>query len=113
MIALERSTLPPPLGAAARRASDGVVIGVRPEHIELRALDGATSDTALPGRVFFREPRGDVDVVLVSRDGGAEPRLVTVETPAGEEWKEGDSVLMTLRQDALHVFDAATGRNLA
>ncbi|HEY7519714.1 MAG TPA: ABC transporter ATP-binding protein [Methylomirabilota bacterium] len=108
-----RATLPPPLGAAVRRGSGDVVLGVRPEHIDMRRLDGAPLDTALNGRVFFRESRGDVDVLLVSRSGGAHPPLVTVETPAGKEWKEGDGVAMTLRPDALHVFDAATGRNLA
>lgn len=107
-----RAALPPNVAASVRETSGDVVIGVRPEHIGLRAGDGTATDTALRGRVFFREPRGDVDVVLVRRQGLDEP-VLTVETPAGVQWKEGDAVAVSLPANALHVFDAASGRNLA
>ena len=105
-----RAALPLAVAASVRRTPGDVVVGVRPEHIGLRAIDdAAAADMVLAGRVFFREPRGDVDVVLVSR----ERHVVTVETPAGMAWKEGDAVAMTLPENTLHVFDAASGRNLA
>jgi ABC-type sugar transport system ATPase subunit len=105
--------LPPHIAAVAARTSGDVVVGVRPEHIGLRASDGTATDTTLTGRVLFREPRGDVDIVLVSGHGLADGDVVTVETPAGTEWKEGDAVAVSLGEHALHVFDAASGRNLA
>jgi ABC-type sugar transport system ATPase subunit len=107
-----RATLPARLGAISG-GPRGIVVGVRPEDIALRAHDGTPSDAALPGRVFFRELRGDVDVVLVSRHGRSVDDIVTVETPAGIEWKVGDAVAMTLPEHALHVFDAESGRTLA
>jgi ABC-type sugar transport system ATPase subunit len=103
-----RAALPSRLAAAAR----DVVIGVRPEDVVLRAGGDAAIDTALAGRVFFREPRGDVDVVFVSREtGGGERQVITAETPAGAGWKEGDPVTLSFG-GAFHVFDAASGRNL-
>ena len=101
------------LRAVARGAD--VVIGARPEHLRLHALNGSTG-AGLAGRVFFREPRGDVDVVLVKLDqsvlagdgvGGRD--VVTVETPAGVDWKEDDAVEVTLGEGPLHVFDARSG----
>jgi ABC-type sugar transport system ATPase subunit len=108
-----RAVLPARVATSVRGAPRGIVVGVRPEDIDLRAIDGTPSDTALAGRVFFREPRGDVDVVLVSREGRSDGDVVTVETPAGIEWKVGDAVAMTLPEHALHVFDGESGRNLA
>ena len=106
-----RAALPQRIATSLRDASWGVVVGVRPEDIDLEGIDGTPGDAALAGRVFFREPRGDVDVVLVSREGAGD--VVTVETAAGIEWKVGDAVAMTLPAHALHVFDAGSGRNLA
>jgi len=89
-----RAALPSRLAAAAR----DVVIGVRPEDVVVRAGgDGAT--------------RGDVDVVSVSRESGAQGQIITAETPAGVGWAEDDQVTLSFR-GPLHVFDAASGRNL-
>ena len=148
-----RASLPPRVAARVAGAGGDVVIGARPEHVQLAALDGAVSDGALAGRVFFREPRGDVDVVLVKLDvslgteaaeaprdadrrsgrpaavpatgnpgrpelrteldtGPLSRHIVTVEIPAGREWKEGDAVEVRLPERELHVFDARSGRNL-
>ena len=108
-----RAGFPDRAAGSARATSGELVVGVRPEDIGLRAIDRMSADTALLGRVFFREPRGDVDVVLFSREGRADGETVTVETPAGVEWKVGDAVALMLPEDALHVFDAGSGRNLA
>lgn len=107
-----RAGLTPLLAAAARRGSGEVIVGVRPEDIGVRAVGDVAADAALRGRIFFREPRGDVDVVLVRHESAAGRQLVTVETPAGVDWNEGTAVALTLPADALHVFDAASGRNL-
>jgi ABC-type sugar transport system ATPase subunit len=108
-----RVMLPPTVAAAARRASGDVVVGIRPEHLELQGIEAAASGTALNGRVFFREPRGDVDVILVRREAAGEPQLVTVEAPAGMKWKVDDAVAIVPSEHALHVFHAASGNNLA
>jgi ABC-type sugar transport system ATPase subunit len=105
-----RVPLPPRVATGAGATRGEVIVGVRPENIALIPIDEAAGESALAGRVFFREPRGDVDVVLVRRPDGA---LVTIETPAGGNWKPDEAVAFTLSDDALHVFDAQSGRNLA
>jgi ABC-type sugar transport system ATPase subunit len=106
-----RVPVPPRAAASARSTRGEVVVGVRPENIALAPIDKGVRGSALAGRVFFREPRGDVDVVLVRRPDGA---LVTIEAPAAAAtWRPDAAVAFTLADDALHVFDAQTGRNLA
>jgi sn-glycerol 3-phosphate transport system ATP-binding protein/multiple sugar transport system ATP-binding protein len=108
-----RTPLPPRVAASLPRGAATIIVGVRPENIALHAADGTSGDAALAGRVFFREPRGDVDVVLVSCDGRAEGDVVIVETPAGAEWKPGDAVALTFPGQALHLFDAGRGGRVA
>jgi ABC-type sugar transport system ATPase subunit len=115
-----RCALPPRMAAAAARTAAGaVVVGARPEDLRLGPIDGALTQGALAGRVFFCEPRGDVDIVLVrlDRPRGAEAGplsrdLVTLEIPSGTAFKEGDAVEIGLPEHALHVFDAESGRNV-
>ncbi|HEX4930152.1 MAG TPA: TOBE domain-containing protein, partial [Gaiellaceae bacterium] len=107
-----RTPLSPRIAARLRGAERDVVVGARPEHMRLGTIDGPATDRALAGRVFFREPRGDVDVVLVRLDRPPGRDLVTVELPAGTEWKENDAVEIRLPATELHVFDAQSGRNL-
>jgi len=105
-----RVPLPPRAAAGARATRGEVIVGVRPENVALARVDKGVGDSALGGRVFFREPRGDVDVVLVTRPDGA---LVTIETSAGGGWTADEAVAFRLSDDALHVFDGQTGLNLA
>lgn len=107
-----RAALPTPVAARVRGAPGDVVVGVRPEHMRLSRANGEVTNGALVGRVFFREPRGDVDVVLVRLDGPPGRDLVTVEAPAGTEWKDGDRVAVALPEHELHLFDAQSGRSL-
>jgi hypothetical protein len=96
-----------------------IVVGARPEHLSLQRLEGSAEAADLVGQVFFREPRGDVDVVLIRLDrplaaavGPLGRDIVTVETPAGEAWPEGVRVVVRLSEARVHLFDAGTGRNL-
>jgi ABC-type sugar transport system ATPase subunit len=108
------------MSARLRDAARGreIVVGARPEHVALRPANGSEA-AGLAGRVFFREPRGDVDIVLVKLDravlagdgtGGGD--VVTVEIAAGGEWKEDDAVAVTLGGGPLHLFDARSGLSL-
>lgn len=91
-------------------AADGhVVVGMRPERVRLRHAAAASE---LTGRVFLREVRGDVDIVLVRLDGAAGAELIAAEVPARAPWREGDAVEVGLPAGELHVFDARSGRNL-
>jgi multiple sugar transport system ATP-binding protein len=115
-----RLKLPPTVAASLHGPLPGaIVVGARPEHLSLQRLEGSAEASDLVGRVFFREPRGDVDVVLVRLDrplaaaiGPLGRDIVTVETPAGEAWPEGLRVVVRLSEALVHLFDAGTGRNL-
>jgi ABC-type sugar transport system ATPase subunit len=115
-----RLRLPPMVAASLHGPLPGaIVVGARPEHLSLQRLEGSAEAADLVGQVFFREPRGDVDVVLIRLDrplaaaiGPLGRDIVTVETPAGEAWPEGLRVVVRLSEARVHLFDAGTGRNL-
>jgi ABC-type sugar transport system ATPase subunit len=114
-----RQRLPAPVAARLpATAGPDVIVGVRPEHMSLRAFDESHPASGLAGRVFFREPRGDVDVVLVELEQTEPPEdgrardLVTVETPTGVAWAAGDRVVLTLPEHGVHLFDPRSGRNM-
>jgi ABC-type sugar transport system ATPase subunit len=115
-----RLRLPPTVAASLHGPLPGaIVVGARPEHLSLQRLEGSAEAADLVGQVFFREPRGDVDVVLIRLDrplaaavGPLGRDIVTVETPAGEAWPEGVRVVVRLSEARVHLFDAGTGRNL-
>ncbi|MDP7386824.1 MAG: ABC transporter ATP-binding protein [Nitrospinota bacterium] len=102
--------------------SSKVIAGVRPEHVELLPRDAAPNGfNGSTGQVIFREARGDVDVILVRLDGvsGGDPAegpltedLLAAEIPEDNKFREDDPVLMRFLEDRLHIFDAASGRNI-
>jgi ABC-type sugar transport system ATPase subunit len=100
-----------------------IVIGIRPEHVYLTPGDEKTRGTDdLTGKVFCREPRGDVDILLVQLAGALEKGgqtgfiirdLLTVEVSETVPLREGDTVMIRFDEAYLHIFDAQTGMNLS
>ncbi|MBX9591120.1 MAG: ABC transporter ATP-binding protein [Hyphomonadaceae bacterium] len=89
-----------------------VILGIRPEHI-LVAQEGP-DETSIGARFFYRETRGDVDVVLVdleSRDAAAPVRLA-IETPGPMKIQQGDPAALRFPVERLLFFDAGSGRNV-
>ena len=62
----------------------------------------------------YREPRGDTDVltIVVGGDGTATETLIA-ETAGPSPWRADDAIALQIAADRLHLFDPATGRNLA
>ncbi|OBF38050.1 glycerol-3-phosphate ABC transporter ATP-binding protein [Mycobacterium sp. ACS1612] len=95
-------------------APDGpVTVGVRPEHLQLRA---DPAEGTVPARVDFVEPLGSHALVTaqvkVSGDGvlsTTEQVPVIVNAPAGTELANGAQVGLALPQDRTYFFDAETG----
>jgi ABC-type sugar transport system ATPase subunit len=87
-----------------------VIIGIRPEHLRLAGPE-APAEPGLPGSVFFREHRGDSDVVLVELPGAGMPGLA-VEVESGAPWREGDAVRVSIADAPVHLFDPGTGASL-
>jgi len=99
-----------------------VIVGIRSEDLDLvpaddRAPWGRAAAKMLSGSVFFRELRGDTDVVLVrpradAMDEAAPHDLLAVEITTDAGWKEDDLVSIALARDTVHLFDAGSGVNL-
>lgn len=99
--------LPRPLLGRLEAAGAGrtVLFGIRPEAVEISREE---VEGGFPGQVFFREGRGDEEVVLV-RLGDL---LLHVETRAEFGAKLDETVHCRLDPDAGQFFDPESGRNL-
>ncbi len=85
---------------------DDLVAGVRPERVTLQPGDAA----GLPAVVDYREPRGDVDVIIASaRNGGT---VVVAEVPGPSRYRAGDQVSIAFSESHIHLFAGPHGRNL-
>jgi ABC-type sugar transport system ATPase subunit len=86
------------------------VVGIRPEDLVI------AEDPAAPvwgrGEVFFSEWRGEYQVTLVSRPGGAEHWL-TLLAPADRALEIGRGVALSGDPALVHLFDAETEKNVA
>jgi multiple sugar transport system ATP-binding protein len=83
-------------------AESELALGVRPEHVRLLDRGG------LRGTVFGAEYMGTMQVVTVTTPHGR----VKARIPASIPVRIGDNVGLGFRDDALVIFDTATGRAL-
>jgi multiple sugar transport system ATP-binding protein len=99
---------PPPLARAmASRGSGQIVVGVRPEHLGLRA------DGVLPGVVMVVESLGyERHVVCRVEDGRGEQMVIARQDADERPPREGEHVRLSPESEHLHVFDSETGRRL-
>jgi multiple sugar transport system ATP-binding protein len=93
------------LGSAAVNGSGAVVVGLRPEALELGS-DG------IPARVEVVEEFGaDAYVFCVAEVGEGSTRLVA-RTEARKAPAQGERIALRVRPDEAHLFDADTGVRL-
>ena len=89
-------------GASRELADGSYLVGFRPEDIEL----GSGSETpGLPGVVEVVEPTG-AEVLIVVEYGERQLQIVTKQRSAVGH---GDAVTIMVPEDAIHVFDEASG----
>jgi multiple sugar transport system ATP-binding protein len=114
-----RAPVPPAIAARLEGRAGALVMGIRPEHVAL-AQHGDNA-AAATGVVFYREPRGDGDIVLVrlagghgggGGGGGADDALITAETAEIARFDAGQPVAVELDGAHMIVFDAASGANV-
>jgi sn-glycerol 3-phosphate transport system ATP-binding protein len=93
-----------------------VVVGVRPEDLQVRGPGTADS---VPARIDFCEPLGSHVLVHALVDAGAAasgpgasaaPTTVIVQAPPGTALEPGAQIGLTASPDKTYVFDAETGR---
>jgi multiple sugar transport system ATP-binding protein len=94
---------------ADQARGDDLVAGVRPERVTLQPGDGA----GLAAVVDYREPRGDVDVIIASaRSGGPSGPIIVAEIPGPSRYRAGDQVSIAFSESHIHLFAGPHGRNL-
>jgi multiple sugar transport system ATP-binding protein len=79
-----------------------VVLGIRPEHLSLGGGDG------IAGRVTVLEPTGAETQIFVDTPAGP----VTAVVSERYDFAPGTAVILKPRPDAIHLFDAQSGRHL-
>jgi multiple sugar transport system ATP-binding protein len=99
-----------PLSADLRdsvgEATDGVVLGVRPEDIEIRSA--AEDDQDFEAVVDVVEPTGNENNLYLSFTPGSEETFIV--TVSGlRTFEEGAPVVARIPEDAVHLFDRRTG----
>jgi sn-glycerol 3-phosphate transport system ATP-binding protein len=99
-----RAALPLPASQAGLDAGREVVWGMRPEHVEL-AAEGGDAEVV----VDLVEALG-ADTLVHARLADGEP--LTLRLPGTTKVRERDRLALRLPPEALHVFDAQTGRRI-
>jgi multiple sugar transport system ATP-binding protein len=104
--------LPSRLADAARRAgADRAILGIRPESIAVRGVDGGAllrEANWFAAPVYIQEPLGS-DLFLTLDIGGARVR---VRTSPDLSVRAGDRLDVAFDPAKLHLFDADTGASL-
>ena len=102
--------LPPALASAAARATGkAVIVGIRPEHLTAKPLEGESSPSdSLTASVELAEPLGH-EQLLHLRAGGV---AFTVRGAPGVRPLVGSQVSVRMAPERLHLFDASTGVSL-
>jgi ABC-type sugar transport system ATPase subunit len=95
-------------GDGAQADGDEVVLGVRPQDVSLAPLANAD----VTGQVELLEPLGATTIAHVRIEGvpGETMRMVI---PSGADCAVHRKVGLRLRREAMHFFEASTGRRLA
>ncbi len=86
--------------------ADDLVLGVRPQDLELRT--GEAAERALQGRVILTEPLGAGTLVHVQVGDATIRALLAEEVRAAV----GEAVTLTPRADRLHLFRRETGERV-
>jgi multiple sugar transport system ATP-binding protein len=89
-----------------------VTVGIRPEHIKIASE--AIGNSHAHGIVFYVEPRGDADVLLVDlQDASAgSPTRIVAEVSDPASLSAGHQVSLQFPPEHLSFFDLALGTNL-
>jgi len=93
------------LAAAAGGDGTPLIAGIRPEHVTVSPGDDGARAT-----LFYREPRGDADILTFSVDGAAARLVAEIDGPG--LYRAGDTLRLGLASERLHLFDPVTTRNL-
>jgi multiple sugar transport system ATP-binding protein len=100
-----------PVGPAVRDSVGGttdLVLGIRPEDIELAGRSGGDHD--FEAVVDVVEPMGDENTVHLQFEAGSETLIATAD--GFTRISGGDAVIARIPEDAIHLFDRESGAAL-
>ena len=92
--------------AAAGEASGPVTVGIRPEDL---LAEGAGDGASIRARITLVEPMGADTLVFCTTEEGQE---LTVRLPRYTAVRERETLSLTPRPGAVHLFDPETGQRL-
>ncbi len=87
--------------------SQDVIVGIRPEHIEL-----SENSLDYSGVVKVSEMMGSNYHLHVSSEDETLVMIVPENEQHDQDWKSGDELFFTLQTDRMHLFDPVTEQNL-
>lgn len=79
----------------------GLVLGIRPEHVEVKVEGGE-----VPARVSLIQPLGRKDIVTLEAEGESLRALL----PAQHGLSPGDKVFVDFPAGTIHIFSVSTGK---
>ena len=88
----------------AVRAAEGAILGVRPEHVEIRQESDANGSATFPGTVDLEEPMGADSLVWVSFGG----HTVSARVDSSQRFRPGDKVRLGFNMPMASIFDQKT-----
>ena len=94
---------------AAGVESGAVTVGIRPEDLLADGAEGADGRGSIRAQVTLVEPMGADTLVFCATDEGQE---LTVRLPRYTAVRDGETLSLTPRDGAVHLFDPGTGDRL-
>ena len=94
-----------------------ITLGIRPEHLSVSPSGVTPQDLSdeqglMSGKVFFRELRGDTEVLTVIIDDSKPASSVVVEIDGPSTIRAGDKLSLTMSADLICIFETDSGINL-
>ena len=97
-----------PLPQPARHG-DSIEIGIRPEHLEVVAPEGATARA----RVQFTEQLGGETFLYCDVGETAEPSRIVIKRPGQQRFGDNEVIGLAMQPSDIYCFDSKTGMSLA
>ena len=100
-------------GSAMELKSQDLIVGIRPENIEVSRFRGGSNNDWIQGTVLFRESRGDSDVLTIATDRKLkDPITLVAEVPGPSDYVEGARVALNPKLEHICFFDKDSTENI-
>jgi ABC-type sugar transport system ATPase subunit len=99
--------------SAIELKSQNLIVGIRPENIDVTRPHSGSNTDWMQGTVSFREPRGDSDVLTIVSDRKVmDPITMVAEVPGPSGYIEGSRVALNPKIERISFFDKDSTENI-